>query len=137
MSTLLTARLPLSLALALTLPLGMLAGCENSPPGAGFTNPNPGSMTGRDKAAVRTDLPVPDANAGSDAALTEAVSSGPGGPVETGNTPSTATTEPQQGAPEAAAPPTGSPPQKTNAGTAQGDTRPANRINTGTPRSPQ
>jgi hypothetical protein len=42
----------------------VVTGCDSDRPVAGITNPNAGSMADPDKAAVRTDLPVPDANPG-------------------------------------------------------------------------
>lgn len=73
--------------LILTLALAFAAGgCESSPPGAGFTNPNAGSAVESDKAAERTDLQIPSANTGG-----EASGAGAAAPEAGKSNPSTAT----------------------------------------------
>jgi len=102
------------------------AGCGTAPPGAGITNPNPGSVNAGDKPADRVDMNVPDRTTSRDEPLIEAASSGAGG--VSGETPTPA--------PPATAP-AGSPPKKENSGNAQGAAKPDDSTKTGTPRSPQ
>jgi hypothetical protein len=120
------------------------AGCDTTPPGGGFTNPNPGSAVERDKPAERTDLPVPDPDAGRPGTAAESARSSPatpgtnagtGGPGggQVGNDKGSV----RQAAPEAASSPPASPPKKENAGNAQGGTKPDDSIKVGNPRSPQ
>lgn len=133
-----------SLALgASVLLLTAAAGCENGRPGAGFTNPGPGSTSARDKASSRTDLPVPDLNADHKEPIAETGASSPsatgtnagaGGP---GGGQRGANGDARQVSPEATSSAPASPPRKDNAGSAAGDTKPADKINTGTPRGPQ
>lgn len=107
----------LSHVLGLALASAVLAGCENSPPGAGFTNGPPPSVLGaEDKPAMRTDLQEPDATAG-DAATTSSV------PPVTGPAPAV---------PEAA------PKAEPAAGKgAEGSAKPSGESKAGTSRSPQ
>jgi hypothetical protein len=74
--TLCTRRLLPLAAPALALALAA-AGCETAPPGGGFVNPNAGSAVDPDKAAGRTDLPVPDANPRGDEPIAEAAATSP------------------------------------------------------------
>lgn len=67
--------------LVVTIAPGLIAGCGSSTPNAGLTNPNPGSIIAEDKPAVRSDLPVPDVNAGPEKPLAEAVGSPTGTPA--------------------------------------------------------
>jgi hypothetical protein len=67
--------------LVVTIAPVAIAGCGSSTPNAGLTNPNPGSINAEDKPAVRSDLPVPDVNAGSEKPLAEAVGSATGTPA--------------------------------------------------------
>ncbi|MDR3634417.1 MAG: hypothetical protein P4L84_11480 [Isosphaeraceae bacterium] len=66
---------PITAAFAIAL----LAGCENAPPGAGFTNgPPPSALGAEDKGAIRTDLQEPTATGGDAAVAASAVpASGP------------------------------------------------------------
>ncbi len=107
----------LALAIAVT-------GCGESVPVGGLTNPNPGSVVDRDKGAVRSDLPIPDTNAGKEPIITDSAAS-------------------KDGAMEAdlrsKSPPVpaATPLAKENAGSAAGATKPAAPTKDGTPRSPQ
>ena len=116
------------------------AGCGSSQPVAGITNPNPGSVVDRDKAAIRTDINVPDENAGKSEPVAEAASSSPSG---TGTTAGTAGGHPaadsdsRETSPESASSPPATPADKSNSGEASGGTKPSGPIKEGTPRSPQ
>jgi len=127
--------LPAAAALSLSF---ALAGCDSSRPGAGFTNPNAGSGTASDKASNRTDLAVPDANAGGKEPIAESAAGSTGG---TGTNAGTGGPGPKgdarQVSPEAASSTPASPAKRENAGSAAGGTKPEGDIKVGTPRSPQ
>ena len=131
------ARPKFARVLAAALALAIPAGCESSPPGAGFTNPNAGSMTARDKAAVRNDLPAPSRNAGPDAPIVEAVASKPADSADAGSIRNGTSAASRPAVPGGSSAPNGTPPSRTNAGQAQGGTKPAGPIQEGTPRGPQ
>jgi hypothetical protein len=116
----------------------LATGCDNTRPGAGITNPGPGSMPGSDKAATRTDTPVagavtadPVAEAVGSQAPMSNPSTGPAGGQAGGGAGG------RQAAPEAASSAPGVPPVREGTGNAQGGTKPDERPNSGTPRSPQ
>ncbi len=125
------------------------AGCDSSRPGGGALNGDPASLQSNEKAGTRTDFQMPP-NSGGDASLADSAASSSSG---TGNDAGSGGGNAGQkgnlkGPGEPAASPSPSEtadnprdtPARTEASTpggAQGETKPAGNINTGTPRSPQ
>ena len=123
-------------------------GCDTAPPGGGLLNSDPAVLQSDEKPATRTDFQLPE-QTGGDAALADSAASSPSG---TGNDAGTGGRNAgQKGSPKGSNGPDASPspaetadnprdtPPKLEASTpggAQGGTKPAGNINTGTPRSP-
>jgi hypothetical protein len=114
----------------------LAAGCGTSPPGAGLTNGDKPTLTSDEKAGIRDDLHDAPVNPG-DAPLADAAATQPGGASNNAGTGGRNMAPADQGKGPSA--PAGNPPQGGSpAGSgAQGGTKPADTINTGTPRSPQ
>jgi hypothetical protein len=137
------------LGLGAALVAAFAAGCDTSRPGGGVLNNDPAALQSEDKPATRTDFQLP-TETGGDASLADSAASSPSG---TGNDAGTGGMNAGQkgnpkGSIEAEAPPSPSetadnprdtPPtiEAPTPGGAQGETKPAGNINTGTPRSPQ
>jgi hypothetical protein len=101
--------------------------CSTSPPGAGFTNGENAPIP-EEKAAVRSDLPMPSSPDPGDAPLAGPAAESPQAPTPEKSADTGATRRP-----------TGTPPriESSDEAGAQGGTRPPGNINVGTPRSPQ
>ncbi len=137
------------LGLGAALVATFAAGCDTSRPGGGVLNGDPAALESDAKQSTRTDFQVP-RDTGGDASLADSAASSTSG---TGNDAGTGgrNAGPKgnlKGPGESAASPSPSEtadnprdtPARTEASTpsgAQGETKPAGNINTGTPRSPQ
>ncbi len=124
-------------------------GCDTARPGGGLLNGDPATVESDAKPATRTDFQMPP-RSGGDASLADSAASSTSG---TGNNAGTGGRNAgQKGNPKGSNGPDASPsaaetadnprdtPPKIEASTpggAQGGTKPAGNINTGTPRSPQ
>jgi hypothetical protein len=104
----------------------LAAGCGTSPPGAGLTNGDKPTLSSDEKAGIRDDLHDAPVNSG-DAPLADAAATQPGGAGNNGGTGGRNMAPAAQGKGPSAPADSG----------AQGATKPADTINTGTPRSPQ
>ncbi len=137
------------LGLGVALVATFVAGCDTSRPGGGVLNGDPGALQSDAKPATRTDFQVPQ-DSGGDASLADSAASstsgtgndaGSGGrnAGQKGNPKGSDGVGASPSASETADNPRDTPP-RTEASTpsgAQGETKPAGNINTGTPRSPQ
>jgi hypothetical protein len=119
-----------SSAVALAL-ASAVSGCGSDSTVGGLVNPNPGSVVDRDKSGARTDLPIPDENAGGKEPIADSAASQP---ATTGGASSGLKGEPGK---DAAKGTPGTPATKENSGGASGDTKPPGPIKDGTPKSPQ
>jgi len=136
------------LGLGVPLVAAFAAGCDTARPGAGLLNSDPATLEADSKPGTRTDFQLP-SQTGGDAALSDSAASSTSG---TGNDAGTGGRNAgQKGNPKGSIGPDASPsPAETadnppdtppkleapTAGGAQGETKPAGNINTGTPRSP-
>jgi len=132
----------------------MGSSCSTSPPGAGFTSGDKATFTADEKPAVRDDLHMPTNPDSGDAPLADSAASSPeasgnnagsggrnagqaGNPsTPKANADATEGKRPSSDSPSNA---TATPPKLESSGAAgaQGGTKPPDKINAGTPRSPQ
>jgi hypothetical protein len=138
-----------ALGLGAALVATFAAGCDTARPGGGVLNTDPATLESDSKPAMRTDFQTPP-QTGGDASLADSAASSPSG---TGNDAGTGGRNAgQKGNPKGSTGPDASPSPSVTAenprdtpprieastpGGAQGETKPAGNINTGTPRSPQ
>ncbi|MDB5350807.1 MAG: hypothetical protein JWN86_2054 [Planctomycetota bacterium] len=114
-----------------------VAGCSRTGTNAGLTNgPPPGSG---EKAAVRSDLPGAISSGATEAVPVDDTGSNAGTASPVGGTVGSKPEQPRNGASANAETVRANPPIKAGGepNSAAGDTKPPERINTGTPRSPQ
>jgi len=116
----------------------LAAGCGTSPPGAGFTSGDKPNLTSDEKPAIRDDLRDAPLNTG-DAPLADSTALSPSGPGNNAG-PGGRNMAPADPTPNANSSSVRATPPKIDSPTpnqADGATKPAGNINTGTPRSPQ
>src|SRR4051794_7541139 len=118
-----------------TVLAALAAGCGTSPPGAGFTSGDKPNLTAGEKPAIRDDLKDAPVNTG-DAPLAESATTSPSGPGDNAG-PGGRNMAPADPPPDAKSSSVRATSPRIDSPTpnqADGATKPAGNINTGTPR---